>query len=141
MEGRIPLMIIADNNIIVPIFLDEPHSSTCEELYEKEARWITPYLWQSEFKHVLTRSVKIEQFTIEGARQVFETADSAFSPLQQAVDHKQSFDLSLRYRLSGYDGEYVWLAENLQLPLVTFDKEVLKRASHVAVHPEEYLAS
>ena len=40
------------------------------------------------------------------------------------VNTADSFDLPLRYNLSGYDAAYLWLAAKLKAPLATFDQKL-----------------
>lgn len=40
---------------------------------------------------------------------------------------------------SAYDCEFVALAKEFGLPLVTFDKKILREFSEIAFHPEEFI--
>jgi predicted nucleic acid-binding protein len=43
--------------------------------------------------------------------------------------------------LTAYDLEYVELAHRLNVPLVTFDKQVLRKMPGVAVHPRDFVSA
>jgi predicted nucleic acid-binding protein len=46
-----------------------------------------------------------------------------------AVDPVEVLDLAIRNRLTGYDASYLWVARDLNLPLASFDKELIRAAA------------
>jgi predicted nucleic acid-binding protein len=55
----------------------------------------------------------------------------------QATDPRQhSLNWRMRYKLSGYDAAYLWLAAELKAPLATFDKKLAAAAqAHLSSLP------
>lgn len=52
------------------------------------------------------------------------------------TDAPTQHELALRYKLSGYDAAYLWLAAELKAPLATFDKKLAAAAkTHLASLP------
>jgi predicted nucleic acid-binding protein len=49
-------------------------------------------------------------------------------------------DLAISSKCSAYDAEFVVLARDLRVPLVTTDKELLAKFPDIAVAPEMFLA-
>lgn len=41
---------------------------------------------------------------------------------------------------SAYDCEFVALAKDLEVPLLTFDKKILSEFPEVAIHPKNFIA-
>ena len=54
---------------------------------------------------------------------------------EHVVDGHQVLDLAIRSGCSTYDAEYVVLAQQLQCPLLTFDRKLLQLFPEVAVKP------
>lgn len=55
-----------------------------------------------------------------------------------AITDAEVMDLALASKCSAYDCEYVALAYSLRIPLVTWDKQVLKAFRDVAAKPESF---
>ncbi len=51
----------------------------------------------------------------------------------ERVDHAGVFVLALDTGLSGYDASYLWLARDLDVPLLTFDRRLTEAAVHVGL--------
>ena len=58
----------------------------------------------------------------------------------KAVDGSSVFSLAMQSGCSAYDCEFVWLARDPGLPLITVDKKVLNAFSDLAVLPEIFLS-
>lgn len=50
-------------------------------------------------------------------------------------DVQAQYDLALRFRISGYDAAYLWLAGSLQAPLATFDSKLATAARAYLANP------
>jgi len=44
-------------------------------------------------------------------------------------DYKESLNLAIEHNLSGYDASYLWLTQNLQVPLISHDKALVRLAN------------
>ena len=51
----------------------------------------------------------------------------------EAIDQAGAFELALQRNLSGYDASYLWLACELAVPLVTFDRRLAVEAERLGV--------
>ena len=133
MDGGATL-IVADTNLIIAFALQTNDSALADSVHEKDANWVAPPIWQSEFRNAalgMMRSGKIGM----------TTANSAF---QFAMDNVDTFDVStgavLRlaesHGLSAYDAEFAALAEWLECKAVAFDDDLLKPG--LAIHPREF---
>jgi predicted nucleic acid-binding protein len=47
-------MIVADTTTIAYLYLNSEKSAQAEQLLLLEPKWITPNLWKSEFRNILT---------------------------------------------------------------------------------------
>ena len=131
-------MIVADTNLIVYTAVLGSRTEAGLRVRARDADWVAPPLWQSEFRNALVQNVRHGLVSLEDAKAIWETALLLVRDLE--VDPVAALDAAFTYRLSGYDAEFVALAEALGVPLVTDDGRVLKACPRTAVSLDDFAA-
>ncbi len=131
-------MIVVDTNIITYFYLKTDLSELAENLYKKESDWVVPMLWRSEFRNVLTTFIKREFISLNDGIQILELSEALFAEKEYEINSVQVLNLACTSGCSAYDCEFVSLAENLNISLVTMDKQVLKAFPSLAISPRNY---
>ena len=132
-------MIVIDSNIIAYLMIPGDRTKEVEKLLLKDSEWIAPLLWRSEFRNILTLYMKQSQMSVILAEQTIARAENLLSEREYGVLSSDVLVLTYEKSLSAYDAEYVVLAINFGVPLITVDKKLLKEASEYAVSPSKYL--
>ncbi len=132
-------MIVVDSNIIAYLMIPSDRTKEIEKLLLKDSEWIAPLLWRSEFRNILTLYMKQSQMSLILAEQTIARAENLLSEREYGVLSSDVLALTYEKSLSAYDAEYVVLAINFGVPLITVDKKLLKEASEYAVSPSKYL--
>ncbi len=92
-----------------------------------------------EFRNAVLQHVRHASLPIADAMRMIQDAKTRF---ENRVDKAVAADvmtLALTTQCSAYDCEYVALAQKLQVPLLTYDKRVLREFPKVAIKPRDYL--
>ncbi|MFB6264224.1 MAG: type II toxin-antitoxin system VapC family toxin [Bradymonadaceae bacterium] len=131
-------MIVADANLLVYLLLPGEHSEAAEEVLERDATWCAPLLWRSEFRNVLAVYLGKELLTSEAALRAFREAERLVDGREFAVDTAAVLELIEESSCSAYDCEYVALARELEVPVVTSDREMLEAFPGTAVDMETF---
>ena len=131
-------MIVVDTNVITYFYLKTDFSELAENLYKKESDWVVPLLWRSEFRNVLSTFIKKEVISLNDGIQVLELAEALFTEKEYQINSVQVLNLAYASGCSAYDCEFVNLAENLNISLVTMDKQVLKAFPSLAISLRNY---
>ena len=132
-------MIVVDSNIIAYLMIPSDRTKEIEKLLLKDSEWIAPLLWRKEFRNILTLYMKQSQMSLILAEQTIARAENLLSEREYGVLSSDVLVLTYEKSLSAYDAEYVVLAINFGVPLITVDKKLLKEASEYAVSPSKYL--
>jgi len=119
-------MIVADTNIIAYLLLPTTYTSSVDSLYKIDSGWAAPTLWKSEFRNVLALYLRKKIITLEKALQLQDMAESIMAQNEFDISSSQVLALVEKSNCSAYDCEFIALANQLDLPLVTQDKKVLK---------------
>src|SRR5690606_17991509 len=129
-------MIVVDANVIAYLLLRGERSEASDRLLEAHPDWVAPHLWRDEFLNVLCTH----------ERQGMLTAQKTFDLLTDAMMlmEGRSYDLpphrvlavARRTGCTGYDSQYIALAEELGVPLYTHDRKVLLACLGLAMQPE-----
>lgn len=131
-------MIVVDTNIIAGAYLESVHSSLIEDVVRKDREWIAPYLWRSEFRNVLMLYMKKSILNLDQAQQIIFSAEKRMLNRERWPISSRILALVQSSGCSAYDCEFISLALDLSLPLVTLDQKVLKEFPAVAVSPKEF---
>lgn len=103
-----------------------------------DSDWIAPLLWASEFRNVLRKYLLAGILSLDDVIAFAETADVLMADRSFAVPSSQVLRLVAVSGCTAYDCEFVALAQSLQVPLVTTDKELLRTFPDRAMHPSEF---
>ena len=131
-------MIVVDTNIITYFYLKNDLSKLVDNLYKKEPDWVVPMLWRSEFRNVIAAFIRKEFISLNDGIQILELSEALFADKEYEINSVQVLNLACTSGCSAYDCEFVSLAENLNIPLVTMDKQVLKAFPSLAISLRNY---
>jgi predicted nucleic acid-binding protein len=133
-------MIVADTNLIAYLNVTGERSRQAEQAFRKDPDWVAPFLWRSEFRNVLALYLRKGYLTLEGAREIMDAALDLMSGQEYDVDSAHVLGLAAESACSAYDCEFVALAQNLGVRLVTVDKRILREFPGTAVSLDSYVA-
>jgi predicted nucleic acid-binding protein len=130
-------VIIADSNLIAYLLIPGDQSERSESVLKKDAEWAAPVIWRPELRNVLTLYMRHQGMTLIQAQQTISKAERFLQHNEFAVPSDLVLKLTAHKAISAYDAEFIILAEQLQVPLVTFDKALLRLFPKIAVHPDK----
>jgi len=132
-------MIVVDSNIIGYLYLTSERSTQVEQMLRQDADWAAPLLWRSEVRNVLALYMRQKLLTLEEAQQIMDEAISLMQGQEYDVASSQVLSLANKSNCSAYDCEFVALAQDLGVPLVTVAKQVLAQFPETTLTIEAYL--
>jgi predicted nucleic acid-binding protein len=131
-------VIVVDTNIITYLWIPGDFTVQAEKALRKDQEWCAPLLWRSELRNILAGYLRRKKLSMETALQILEGAESYMKDREFAVASPQVLNLVALSTCSAYDCEFVALAENLKVPLITNDRQILKDFPSVAVSLEQF---
>jgi predicted nucleic acid-binding protein len=134
-------MIVVDTNILAHFWLPSDATELCDELYQKDPHWVAPILWRSEFRNVLALYLRKELIDLAEALLIMEKAELQMKEQQFHVNSVQVLHHVSQSTCSSYDCEFISLAKDLDLQLITMDKQLLQEFPEFVKHPEKVLDS
>ncbi len=134
-------MIVVDTNIIGYLYLTGERSHQAETALLKDPHWAAPLLWRSELRNVLALYMRHRQLALQDAQVLMDEAAELMRGREYEVVSFQVLKLAGASSCSAYDCEFVALALDLDLPLVTVDRQVLNQFPSVAVALDAFVTS
>jgi predicted nucleic acid-binding protein len=132
-------MIVVDTNLIGYLYLESNYSTLAEQAWRKDAEWAAPLLWRSEFRNVLAQYIRKQWLTLEESQQIMAGALELMETQEYEVDSDRVLRLVAGSNCSAYDCEFVTLAQELGISLVTVDKQILKDFPAVATSLADFV--
>lgn len=132
-------MIVVDTNIIVYFHIQGDHTEAAVQAYTKDPVWIAPFLWRSEFRNTTLLYLRHHLLTLPQIIHISQAAESMMEDNEYFVDTDEVYQLAAMTTCSAYDCEFVALAKNLAVPLVTVDRKILRQFPTVAVSLEQFV--
>lgn len=126
-------MIVVDTNTIAYLYLEGPSSSLAEVCLQKDPEWAAPLLWRSEFRNILALYLRKEILSLPDTIEIAEQAEEQMKGREYAVPSPKVLELCSRSNRSAYDCEFVQLASDLGVPLVTSDRALISLFPKIAV--------
>ena len=134
-------MIVVDTNIIAYLYIASDRSSQVEQVLKQDAEWAAPLLWRSELRNVLALYIRKHLLSLADAQQIMREALLLMQGREYEVVSFQVLEFVAASACSAYDCEFVVLAADLGVSLVTVDKKVLKEFPKIAISLDEYIAN
>ena len=133
-------MIVADTNLIVCFYMSGEYTELAANVYAKDPVWIAPYLWRSEFRNSSLLYLRKGLLTLPQLLQINEAAEMMMHDNEFHVPTSEILQLASASSCSAYDCEFVALAQEFGVPLVTADKKVLSEFPTIALSPAKFAA-
>jgi predicted nucleic acid-binding protein len=131
-------MIVVDTNLIAYFSIHTECSALAEAVCAVDSIWAAPLLWRSEYRGILLKYVRYAGMNFEAAISSLRLAEEMVAGREYSVDARKVLELAYQTKCSAYDCEYVALAQDLDVPLVTADKQILKAFPKIAVALEKF---
>lgn len=133
-------MIVVDTNIISYFFINGEHTDLAEKAFKKDSHWIAPLLWRSEFRNVLAVYLRKNLIEFEVAMEIMEQAEYLLNDNEYSVTSIDILNLVRKSDCSAYDCEFVALAQNFHVHLITMDNKVVKNFPKVTIRLDNFIS-
>lgn len=131
-------MIVADTNLVVYLLVSGPLTPLALRVRAKEKIWVVPSLMSHELLNVLAQHVSQGNIERDEAARAWKRAISMVEVSLSRPDPIAILNMAEQSKCSTYDLEYVWLARELDLMLVTADAEILTAYPEIAISMESF---
>ena len=131
-------MIVVDNSVLVYFWLPGAFAEWAEAAKAQDGIWAAPVLWRAEFRNVLAGYLRRKLLIEAEANAAFLNAQKDLGAQEFTVPTERILKLVLASDCTAYDCEYVALAQDLGVPLVTADRQILREFPKTAVSLEKF---
>ena len=132
-------MIVADTNLIIAMVTPGPRRDEADDVFLRDPVWHAALHWRSEVTSALAKMARGKVVSPDQARTALADALDLIAGRVHALPPADVLDAALASGCSGYDSEFVVLAQRLGCRLVTSDKQVLAAFPGLAVTPGDFL--
>lgn len=132
-------MIVADTNVIVYLYVASTQTEIVNAAFAQDSDWVAPFLWKSEFRNALLQYMRHQIISLGEAGQLAKAAERLLMGKEYQVSSDKVLRLATDSDCTAYDCEFVVLAQDLSVPLVTVDKKVLREFPRTAVSLAQFV--
>jgi len=132
-------MIVVDTNILLYFYLFSEYSIQAEQAFNRDSNWVAPFLWRSEFRNALMLYLRKKILTLEDISLMMQNAEAQMREHEYEVSSTTVINLAASSDCSAYDCEFVALAQELEVPLITVDKKVIRAFPKTAIPLEKFV--
>jgi predicted nucleic acid-binding protein len=133
-------VIVADTNLLVYLYIRGQRTAQAEAVLVRDPTWAAPLLWRSEFRNTLAGLVRAREIDFDDAVRISHDAERRMGGAEFSVATQLVLQLAIRSRCSAYDCEFIALAQDLRVPFVTADRQVLAAFPSTAMSPTDFVA-
>jgi predicted nucleic acid-binding protein len=134
-------MIVVDTNIISYLYVAGEFSEQAEKVLLQDSTWAAPLLWRSEFRSVLAQYIRKGLLSFEDAMEIMDSASALMENNEFDVASRQVLELVNTSNLSAYDCEFVALAKDLGVKVITADRKISAQFPDCALAIQDFLIS
>jgi predicted nucleic acid-binding protein len=132
-------VIVVDTNLITYLFVEAGRTAEAEAVLKRDPMWVAPVLWRSAFRNTLATLVRRNALTLDAALSIVAEAEGWLHGREYTVNSSVVLRLADASRCTAYDCEFVSLAQDLGVPFVTADGQVLKAFPSLAVSLSQFV--
>jgi predicted nucleic acid-binding protein len=133
-------VIVVDTDVIAYLLLGGEKTMSARAAFQRDSVWAAPILWRSEFRSVLALQMRRGRLTLPDALELYREAETLLEGSEYNLDSGRVLSLVSICKCSAYDCEFVALARELDVPLVTSDRQILAEFPKVAVSLDAFSA-
>ena len=133
-------MIVADTNLIAYFLIKSGFTPDARAVYQKDPDWIAPVLWRSELRNVLIQSLRHASLSLDEVLSIMSRAEGLMKDSSYQMDSSRVLRLAAGSGCAAYDCEFVALAQDLGVPLVTSDRALIAKFTPTAVSMRAFCA-
>lgn len=133
-------MIVADTNLVSYLLIASEHTDAARAVWARDPRWVLASLWRSEYLSVLATAVRARVLEHHQARSAWRAGVRLFGRSEREPDGEAVLDAALEFGVSAYDAQFVVVAKELNVPLVTGDRKLREACRPLAVSLAEFAA-
>ena len=126
-------MIVVDTNVIGYLFLSSERSILSERALRKDSEWAAPIIWRSELRNVLVLYMRKNIIRLDHAQGIMNGALELMRGREYEISSYEGLRLASESKCSAYDCGFIAAANNLKVPLITVDNQLLREFPAVAV--------
>ena len=124
--------VVVDTSALAAVIFREPEAERIAQGIASYSWSVTTSLLEFEVRNVGLVKVRRGEMSFADAKRLLETA--AF-PLSRPLDLDRALRLAQKLHLTFYDAAYLELARELEVPLVTLDRQLLAADPKCCVSP------
>jgi predicted nucleic acid-binding protein len=133
-------VIVVDVNAIAYLWIPGAQTAQAEKVLQRDPEWLVPSLWKAEFRNILCGFLRRGTVTMDAALRCLSGAEDQMRSGEFTVPSAAVMREVARSRCTAYDCEYVALAVDLGLPLVTGDRQILSEFPGRAISLADFAA-
>jgi len=133
-------MIVVDANILVYSLIEGDYTPLVQKLRERDMDWRTTGLCLHEILNVLATYQRRDILTLAQCKKLLEHAEHFMKVAQCEVKMDAALAVAAKYAITGYDAQYVALAQSLNAPLITEDRKLRESVPGIAFSMQAFLA-
>jgi predicted nucleic acid-binding protein len=126
-------MIVVDTNVIAYLYLSSAHTAAAEQALLRDPAWAAPLLWRSELRNILALYCRQRLLGAVDALRTLAQAHDLMAGHEYEVRSRAVLELAVANGCSAYDCEFVLLAQDLDVALVTADQKLVTRFPAIAL--------
>jgi predicted nucleic acid-binding protein len=119
-------VIVVDTNTIAYLFIPGERTPQAQAILRKDAEWVAPLLWRSEFRNILASYLRQNSLTLPQSLKLMQEAEALMRGGEYEVTSLHVLSLAAASGCSAYDCEFIALGQDLEVPVVTSDHKMLE---------------
>lgn len=118
-------MIVIDASVVAYLMIEGEMTDVVRELYRVDSDWVTPPILNHEILSILA-AVGTEEQSSQSVEVIWRDVRALLGAKQQVPDPVNSLRLAVELGISGFDAQYLSLAQQLNLPLITGEARLIE---------------
>ncbi|MBI4306350.1 MAG: type II toxin-antitoxin system VapC family toxin [Chloroflexi bacterium] len=131
-------MIVVDTNVLAYAVLPGERTDAALSVVRRDPEWVAPRLWRSELRNVLATAMRAGHLKLDLALTAFRAAEELVQDVEVETSTEGCLRVAIRGAVSAYDAEFVIVAEQMGLMLVTGDRRLVRAFPRSAVFVEDF---
>ena len=131
-------MIVPGFDMIAFFYLEGDLTEKAEALFTIDSEWCVPFLWRTLFRSMLAHAISIHAIDLKHGKKLFISAESFLSGKEYGINDILSLQIQKEKNCSASDAEFIALAEEIDIPLITENVKVKKMFPDRVMSVAEY---